>query len=135
MGLIDKWRKLMGRTPKDIKADSLEADMASADAALEERLKFDIMRVRSEEVGGCDACGGVIEGERFVLCVKAGYPRSQNLLFCEYHEGELLKRLLRNYLRRVKGNETVGFCGPLPKDIIPGEPISDPPVQADPSTT
>lgn len=111
----------MGRTVKDVKADSAEEEDRKLQ---EERLKFDLLRIRADEAGGCDACGGRVAGEKFVLCIKAGAPRATNLLFCEYHEGEILRRLLRSYLRRMKGVETVGFCGPLPKDIIPGEPIT-----------
>lgn len=111
----------MSRSVKDVKADGEGLEPTTVQS-IEDKLKFDLLRVRAEDVGGCDACGkGHGSGGKFVFCIKAGYPKTINILLCEYHEGELLKRLLRSYLRRMKGVETEGFCGPLPQ-LLPGDP-------------
>lgn len=114
----------MSRTVEDVKKDADEA-MAEADAALDEQMRFNLVRIRADEAGRCDACPPGTKGEKFVLAIRAGTPKNISILFCEYHEGEVLRRLLKAYLRRLEGKETVGFCGPLPKDpsAIPGDPI------------
>ena len=38
------------------------------------------------------------------------------IVLCEKHEGEFLKKLLNNYIKRVVKNSKVGFTGPLEKE-------------------
>lgn len=76
-------------------------------------MELDAVRCRVSAVGPCDACNGIVTvGETHILVLKGGKTARMNL--CEFHEGELLKKMLRDYIRRGLGRGTqVGFSGPL----------------------
>lgn len=62
----------------------------------------------------CHACKMVrtIKDADFGLVIDMD---SLNVVLCSYHEGELIERLLTNYLKRISRKNTVGFVGPIPK--------------------
>lgn len=119
--MFQKWKELMGmatgRTVDDIKQDGVETEVEGPQVTT-----FEMYYARQEEVGGCDACKGVMEaGATHVLGIAAGGPKPIVIFLCEFHEGELLKALLAAYLRRMKGRSKIGFTGPIPKPAPSGD--------------
>lgn len=77
---------------------------------------FTLERVSAEKAGNCDACeqkSGRVLGKAPLLVIN--HPMTY-MCYCPLHEGELLQKLLSNYIKRIRRDSKVGFIGPLVKE-------------------
>jgi hypothetical protein len=70
-------------------------------------------------IGTCDFCSEelveLMPEEEMVLCV-AG--REFQWIMCDYHEGEMLQKLINNFIKRKRKGRSGGFKGPFMKEEV-----------------
>lgn len=79
--------------------------------------EISLLRSTGKILGGlCHACkmAHTISEKEMGLVIDMD---SLNVVLCSFHEGQLLEKLLTNYLKRKRRPHTVGFIGPLLKPV------------------
>jgi hypothetical protein len=73
-------------------------------------------RGKAKDLGSCDFCKARLAPDlEDMLSIFSDEGNFQSIL-CEFHEGMLLKRLLENYIRRVRRRSLVGFTSLMSKN-------------------